>query len=70
MLCLTPVGLEVHLTNLGVAAQHQIIWARQEEVSTEKYKSALSRPRAAGHGFTRWPLLKAARLAPFNSPTG
>lgn len=72
------MGLEEHLTNLGLAVQRQIVWARQEEVSTGKYKSALSRPRATGHGFTCWLLLKAgeqshgvaALLAQFNSLSG
>lgn len=43
-----------------------------------QHQWALSCPRAAGHGFTPWPLLKAgeqsrgvaALLAQFNSPSG
>lgn len=75
---LTLMGLEVHLTNLGLAVQCQLVWARQEEVSTGKHKLALPCPRAAGHSLTRWPLGKAgershsvvALLALFNSLSG
>lgn len=53
------LGGAPHKFGLDLAVQHQIVWARQEEVSDGKYKSAPSHPLSTGHGFTHWLLLKA-----------